>query len=74
MKTRRRNRRSEVTAAIEQSIADDPMPPEQDGSLGDKTPEYVEWMRDNRPKDFLKTYNQRKTHLGRITEDYYERR
>lgn len=40
--------------------------PPMDPSLGDKTPEVVEWYRDNQPEEFARRYRGRKTHLGRI--------
>lgn len=39
-------------------------PPALDPTLGDKTPAYVEWLRDNKPKEFEKRYKGRKTHLS----------
>lgn len=39
-------------------------PPEQDPMLGDKTPEYVEWLRDHDPEEYAKRYQGRRTHLG----------
>lgn len=38
--------------------------PEQDPMLGDKTPAYVEWVRDNEPEEYLTRYAGRLTHLG----------
>jgi hypothetical protein len=32
--------------------------------LGDKTPAYVEWLRDNDPEEFARRYSGRRTHLG----------
>jgi hypothetical protein len=40
------------------------VPPELDPLLGDKTPAYVEWLRDNAPVEFHRRYAGRKTHLG----------
>lgn len=40
-----------------------PPPPEMDPGLGDKTPAYVEWMRDHHPEQFAKQYHNRKTHI-----------
>lgn len=42
------------------------VPPEMDPLLGDKTPAYVEWLRDNAPVEFHRRYAGRKTHLGLI--------
>jgi hypothetical protein len=42
------------------------VPPEMDPQLGDKTPAYVEWLRDNAPVEFQRRYAGRKTHLGYI--------
>lgn len=42
------------------------VPPEVDPLLGDKTPAYVEWLRDNAPVEFHRRYAGRKTHLGFI--------
>lgn len=39
-------------------------PPEQDPMLGDKTPEFVEWLRDHDPEEFARRYKDRRTHLG----------
>jgi hypothetical protein len=38
--------------------------PEMDPMLGDKTPAYVEWVRDNDPAEFARRYAGRTTHLG----------
>lgn len=38
-------------------------PPALDPMLGDKTPAYVEWLRDNDPEAFAARYKDRKTHL-----------
>jgi hypothetical protein len=43
-----------------------PPMPEADPMLGDKTPELVEWYRDNDPDEYARRYRGRKTHLGRI--------
>lgn len=40
------------------------VPPEMDPMLGDKTPAYVEWLRDNAPVEFQRRYAGRRTHLG----------
>jgi hypothetical protein len=40
------------------------VPPELDPLLGDKTPAYVEWLRDNAPVEFHRRYAGRRTHLG----------
>lgn len=40
------------------------LPPEMDPMLGDKTPAYVEWLRDNAPVEFQRRYAGRRTHLG----------
>lgn len=42
------------------------VPPDMDPMLGDKTPAYVEWLRDNAPVEFRRRYAGRKTHLGII--------
>jgi hypothetical protein len=42
------------------------VPPDMDPMLGDKTPAYVEWLRDNAPVEFHRRYAGRKTHLGSI--------
>ena len=42
------------------------IPPELDPMLGDKTPAYVEWLRDNAPVEFHRRYAGRRTHLGFI--------
>lgn len=42
------------------------VPPELDPLLGDKTPAYVEWLRDNAPVEFQRRYAGRRTHLGFI--------
>lgn len=44
------------------------IPPEMDPLLGDKTPAYVEWLRDNAPVEFHRRYAGRKTHLGFIPQ------
>lgn len=41
-----------------------PPAPELDPMLGDKTPAFVEWMRDYHPQDFAIRYAGRRTHLG----------
>lgn len=46
--------------------SDSTIPPAQDPLLGDKTPAYVEWLRDNAPVEFHRRYAGRKTHLGWI--------
>jgi hypothetical protein len=38
--------------------------PDLDPMLGDKTPAYVEWLRDNDPEEFARRYSGRRTHLG----------
>ena len=43
---------------------DIPPRPEMDPMLGDKTPEFVEWLRDNDLEEFTRRYSGRKTHLG----------
>ena len=40
--------------------------PQADPLLGDKTPEIVEWYRDNQPDEYERRYRGRKTHLGRF--------
>lgn len=42
------------------------VPPEMDPMLGDKTPAYVEWLRDNAPVEFHRRYAGRQTCLGFI--------
>ena len=44
------------------------VPPELDPLLGDKTPAYVEWLRDNAPVEFHRRYAGRRTHLGFIPQ------
>lgn len=39
-------------------------PPALDPMLGDKTPAFVEWLRDNDPAEFQRRYAGRRTHLG----------
>jgi hypothetical protein len=34
-----------------------------DPQYGDKTPKFVEWLRDNRPEEFEERYRNRRTHL-----------
>lgn len=34
-----------------------------DPQFGDKTPKFVEWLRDNRPEEFAERYRNRRTHL-----------
>ena len=46
-----------------------PPQPEMDMMLGDKTPAFVEWLRDYSPEEFKKRYAGRTTHLGYVTED-----
>lgn len=41
-----------------------PPAPDMDPMLGDKTPAYVEWVRDNDPAEFKSRYSGRTTHLG----------
>lgn len=41
-----------------------PPAPEMEQMLGDKTPAYVEWMRDHHPEEFAIRYAGRRTHLG----------
>jgi hypothetical protein len=41
-----------------------PPAPEMEQMLGDKTPAYVEWMRDYYPQEFAIRYAGRRTHLG----------
>ena len=41
-----------------------PPAPEMEQMLGDKTPAYVEWMRDHHPEEFAVRYAGRRTHLG----------
>lgn len=41
-----------------------PPAPEMEQMLGDKTPAYVEWMRDYHPQEFATRYAGRRTHLG----------
>lgn len=41
-----------------------PPAPEMEQMLGDKTPAYVEWMRDHNPQEFAIRYAGRRTHLG----------
>jgi hypothetical protein len=43
---------------------DIPPAPEMEQMLGDKTPAYVEWMRDYHPQEFAIRYAGRRTHLG----------
>lgn len=43
---------------------DIPPQPEMDPMLGDKTPAFVEWLRDHRPEEFQTRYEGRRTHLG----------
>ena len=38
--------------------------PDMNPMLGDKTPEVVEWYRDNDPAEFSRRYAGRRTHLG----------
>lgn len=40
-------------------------PPKLDPMLGDKTPAYVEWLKENDPAEFERRYADRLTHLGR---------
>lgn len=42
-----------------------PPPPPTDPRLGDKTPAFVEWVRDHDPEEFARRYAGRTTHLGR---------
>jgi hypothetical protein len=54
-----------------------PAAPEKTKDEGDKTPAYVEWMRNYHPDEFQKLYQGRKTHLtaserGEITEEREE--
>jgi hypothetical protein len=44
------------------------VPPDLDPAFGDKTPAYVEWLRDNAPVEFHRRYAGRRTHLGFISE------
>lgn len=48
---------------------DIPPQPEMDPMLGDKTPAFVEWLRDYQPEQFKSQYAGRTTHLGYHTED-----
>ena len=41
-----------------------PPAPEMEQMLGDKTPDYVEWMRDHHPQEFAIRYAGCRTHLG----------
>lgn len=43
---------------------DIPPAPEMEQMLGDKTPAYVEWVRDHHPQEFATRYAGRRTHLG----------
>jgi hypothetical protein len=40
--------------------------PQMDPALGDKTPAFVEWLRDNDPAAFSARYDGRNTHLGQF--------
>lgn len=70
MKTKQPRKGREVltdTAPAEVSPASQStVPPELDPLQGDKTPAYVEWLRDNAPVEFQRRYAGRKTHLGFI--------
>ena len=46
-----------------------PPAPEMEQMLGDKTPAYVEWMRDHHPEEFAIRYAGRRTHLGYHPEE-----
>jgi hypothetical protein len=50
---------AEIPAASQSAV-----PPALDPEMGDKTPAYVEWLRDNAPVEFQRRYAGRKTHLG----------
>ena len=47
----------------DQAAAEKPQPPAMDPQAGDKTPAYVEWLRDHNPQEFERRYKNRKTHL-----------
>jgi len=70
MKTKQPRKGRDVltdTAPAELPVASQAtVPPEMDPLLGDKTPAYVEWLRDNAPVEFYRRYAGRKTHLGFI--------
>jgi hypothetical protein len=68
MKTKQPRKGREVLTDTEPvetpATSDTIVPPEMDPMLGDKTPAYVEWLRDNAPVEFQRRYAGRRTHLG----------
>ena len=66
MSTKRKTAKQPAPVAAEPGQpASIPPAPEMDPMAGDKTPAFVEWLRDFYPEEFARRYAGRKTHLSR---------
>jgi len=59
-------RKKPVTLPESVPVLTDTKEPPMDPASGDKTPAWVEWLRDTAPAAFAARYKDRTTHLGKM--------